>query len=101
MARRSLPFAYPDVDELRDELIEIRDWLRAEKLEDTEVRLQVLRGRYIVHTGDPQYDTDHGGVWGDGVVGATDSAADLEEIAQEMIDAAAEQEEFDEMDDEA
>lgn len=57
-----------------------------------EVRLQVHDdGTWSIHTGDPQYDQDHRGAWGDAVVafeGAPDGTTfDAEETADELIDA--------------
>lgn len=99
--RPSLPFSYPDRDELEEELVAIQEWLKSEGLPETEVRLQVERGSWTVHTGDPQYDTSHRGVWGSGEVARGDSRATLRDLADDMIEQAEDQQSYDEMDDEA
>ncbi len=49
-----------------------------------DVRLQVLSsGRWYLHTGDPSYDTDHTGYWGDGFL-APDT--DCKELAKDLLD---------------
>lgn len=94
------PYSFPDREELADELEAIRDWLKDERLPETEVRLQVLRGSWAVHTGDSQYDTDHRGLWGSGEVGRRDSRSTLDDLAGDLIQQAEDQESFDELDEE-
>lgn len=57
-----------------------------------EVRLQVFASRddAVVHSGAPDYDTDHSGYWGSGYVGQGDTWDDLLGMAELMIDEAAE-----------
>ena len=51
-----------------------------------DVRLQLqANGSFVVHFGDPSYDTDHRGFWGSSSI-AVDS--DLEDVAHDLLDQA-------------
>ena len=85
--------AFPTPQEIQDELIGIRDSL--EGTDEIDVRLQVEdNGTWTVHSGDPQYDTDHKGFWGASTVDPTDTDDELFDRADDLInqakDAAAE-----------
>jgi hypothetical protein len=70
-----------------------REMERGEIEEDNyvDVRLQVSSGGdWSVHYGDPSYDTDHRGYWGAGSVGIDADGAELESIAEQLIEEAAE-----------
>ena len=86
------------VDEVVSELKDIRDDLAATPSEDgveseddfMDVRLQVLdNGSWLIHTGDASYDTDHHGSWGADEIDATMTDEELQNIAQGLIDQAA------------
>lgn len=50
-----------------------------------DIRLQVVDGGWEYHTGDPQYDTDHRGLWADGSVPAGVSRKKSISIARDLI----------------
>lgn len=57
-----------------------------------DVRLQVMdNGSWYLHTGDPQFDTDHRGYWGSGYLTAD---TDCRELAYELIEEARDQAAF-------
>jgi hypothetical protein len=68
---------------------------RPEDLADEEgnvggdVRLQVVDGDWMIHTGDAQYDQDHRGRWGAGWVPAGAGARECLRIAAGLIAEAA------------
>ena len=52
-----------------------------------DIRLQVTDdGAWELHTGDPQYDTDHRGYWGATSVDAGASMSKCREVARELIE---------------
>jgi hypothetical protein len=76
---------FPSVRDLAANLIftkvELRNYPRGE-VEEIEVRLQVTEEGWWLWTGDPQYDTDHRGWWGSGVITRTTNCA---ELAKELL----------------
>ena len=76
----------PSKDTIAHELRGVRDFLRRNRLEETDVRLQVLdNGDWAVHSGDASYDTDHRGSWGAAGVQSTDTDADLTATAEDLL----------------
>lgn len=79
----------PTVEAVTVALRAVRDYLRRERFEETDVRLQVHDG-WTVHQGDGQFDQDHRGLWGAGSVSARDSLAALRETARGLVSEALE-----------
>lgn len=87
---------FPTVDDLLDELREIRE--QAQSIHDLDprdeskwidVRLQVCEdGEWNIYTGDTQHDDDHGGYWGFDTIGPR---SDIKEIAEGLIEEAKDQ----------
>lgn len=81
------------IEELLILLPTIKDDYRSE-YNDTEpcmdVRLQLLGETFLVHAGSPQFDTDHHGYWGSGILYQADTLKDLVELATELVDQALE-----------
>ena len=74
----------PTVEAVASALQNVRDYLRRERFEETDVRLQVHDG-WTVHHGDGQFDQDHRGLWGAGSVSARDRLATLRETARDLV----------------
>lgn len=73
------------IDELRS--------INAETFDDADdegiaVRLQLVGGGWTIWWGDPQYDTDHRGFWGDSTVPGNGKKFNPLEVAEELIDRA-------------
>lgn len=49
------------------------------------VRLQVVDGSWHLHSGDPQYDTDHRGSWGYGYAYYSMTKTAIKALAKELI----------------
>lgn len=80
----------PSIVTIRKELVSLRadarKWWESDNGEYMDVRLQVTGdGDWALHTGDPQYDTDHSGAWGDTSFKVF-GAENLENRARELID---------------
>lgn len=78
--------------EILPELYAIRRSLNRDKIECTDVRLQLLDlDDWALRDGDPSYDTDHSGYWGADAVAADSTDEDLQSsalcLAQEALDA--------------
>jgi hypothetical protein len=92
MAKGKRALRVPSVAEVAEELRVVRhqfeDDPNFQDDEPLDVRLQVYEdGEWAVHFGDPQYDTDHRGYWGAGSIAPySATAADLREVARELID---------------
>jgi hypothetical protein len=74
----------PTVEAVAVALRDVRDWLRRERMTDTDVRLQVCDG-WTVHHGDSSFDQDHRGMWGASSVSARDTLATLHETARGLV----------------
>jgi hypothetical protein len=73
------------------ELYALRRSLMRERIECTDVRLQLFQpGDWAIREGDPGYDTDHSGYWGAGAVAHDSTDEDLRstalDLAQEALD---------------
>lgn len=79
---------FPEVNELAECLYNYS--LSVEEGTELDVRLQVTEDTWRIWSGDPQYDTDHTGWWGDTVLTADDDKNDCVAKADEMIQAARE-----------
>lgn len=80
---------FPEVNELAEVLFNYVEILDPDT--ELDVRLQVTEDDWQVHSGDPQYDTDHRGFWGYGTMNAAHTKADCMEMARFMIEEAQEQ----------
>ena len=49
------------------------------------LRLQVVDGSWFIHSGDPQYDTDHRGSWGYGYASYGMTKTAIKALAKELI----------------
>jgi hypothetical protein len=78
-----------DLNEIADYIFNVSKILDEDGID--EVRLQVVDGGCHIHTGDSQYDTDHRGAWGYGYIPIHCDIRDAMQIADELIDDAAEQ----------
>ena len=74
----------PTVEAVTTALRGVRDYLRRERLPETDVRLQVHDG-WTIHHGSSDYDQDHRGMWGASSVSARDSLAILRETACGLV----------------
>jgi hypothetical protein len=90
---------WPRINDVLEDLVEIRDFIRSHDISDTDVRLQVettqyhnngdfLNTSWQVHSGDASYDQNHYGYWGSGVVSSDMSKATLRDIAHDLIEQA-------------
>ncbi len=59
---------------------------------ESDIRLQMRGENWSLHYGDASYDQDHRGFWGAGSVQTTYDLADLEAVAQDLIEQVLEQE---------
>lgn len=82
---------FPTAEEIADCLADLPHLVEPDMVPDgadepgIDVRLQVTEGGgWSIHTGSSQYDTDHSGYWGYGVVGADDTAETILELAQDL-----------------
>ena len=78
---------FPTVKELARDLADIKRWLRANGIDETDIRLQVRESGWCTHTGDPCYDQDHRGFWG---ASSIDRTTNCRELARDLIDQARE-----------
>lgn len=63
------------------------NFINQEGINEVDVRLQLTPdGQYFYHTGDSQYDVDHRGYWGDGIIAVDDTTIELRELAVDMLD---------------
>ena len=77
----------PSKDTIAHELQGVRDYLRRNHLEETDVRLQVLdNGDWAIHSGDASYDTDHHGYWGASSITADETVKGLLYTAGDLLD---------------
>ena len=75
--------------EISETLRALRAWRIANKIDETDVRLQLHNdGTISIHYGDAQYDTDHSGYWGASTLSQSDSTADLEYMARDLVNQA-------------
>lgn len=95
METDKLPF--PSISELARELAEHKRYLRRNWLlpkegeEGGDVRLNVQAAGWSLNTGDSQYDTDHRGYWGSGIVSwSTNCRALARDLIEQCRDHAAE-----------
>ena len=82
---------WPTVDEIAADLILIRNTQPKVSGEDgwIDVRLQVMEdGDWSIHSGDSQYDTDHGGFWG---CDSLNYQSDCREVAESLLEEAQDQ----------
>lgn len=84
----AMGFKVPSVEEVVKELKAIQKEMVAEEDdgEGLEVRLQVTKGTWVVHYGDPGFDTDHHGYWGDSSISYDASLEDLKYVAESLIE---------------
>jgi hypothetical protein len=78
----------PKIAEVVKELRAIEneiEWPVASEDDYLEIRLQVTKKRWIVHYGDPGFDTDHHGHWGSGALSGREDADELKFIAEGLI----------------
>jgi hypothetical protein len=57
--------------------------------EEGDIRLQIVDGWDLVHTGDASFDTDHRGYWGSELVPSNCTKAQAKDIAKSLIEQAA------------
>jgi len=72
--------------ELVNTLLKYQRDLEILEVEYLDVRLQIVDGTFFIHHGDPQYDTDHRGVWGYGYVDSDMTIDAITDVAMDMID---------------
>lgn len=75
----------PTVADLTCRLLNRAALLDTWKLDEREARLQAVDGIWQFLTGDPQYDTDHRGCWGNVSVPAKLTKKAARELAKELI----------------
>ena len=76
---------FPTIRELARDLAEIKRWLRCEGIDETDIRPQVRESGWCTHTGDPCYDQDHRGWWGESYIGRS---TNCRQLARDLIDQA-------------
>jgi hypothetical protein len=77
---------FPSIKDVATELRDAKRWCEPANDNEVEVRLQVTDdGNWGVHTGSPQYDTDHHGYWGAGTVTPKTNTC---ELARDLIEQA-------------
>jgi hypothetical protein len=78
---------FPSINDVAAELRDAKRHCSAEHNDnEVDVRLQVTGGGcWWVHSGDPCFDTDHGGYWGAGTV---TPKTNCRELARDLIDQA-------------
>lgn len=82
---------FPSIRAVAEELMQVKQnmWLSHYECESMEVRLQVTESSaWHLWSGDPSYDPDHRGYWGNDII---DARSNCREVAKELLEQAKEQ----------